>query len=312
MSIETEKQLRAIIPPHSPLLDKRVLASLDAHCENYLSHSRCALLALANHPQPFYALNAKQWTFTSATSMELNDVTIEALSSKQAASLFFWIPGVDHGLRINGWLEQNRITIEQVYLHCGRAAMRAQWWQPTHPQPIIDDDASWVAHARYGFLFSQDEQGLSQLSPRGEPNGGFLLHQGCLWIPERPGNKYAISLRNVLKNPQLTVALLIPGLYRLRWWHGTASIDDGDVWSACAVDGKTPKLGLRLNIHTSGSAPLPALQSLWKNANANANTDTLTPFSKALSEHMSGKGLMGKLTHGVVNHIIEKDKRQLY
>jgi predicted pyridoxine 5'-phosphate oxidase superfamily flavin-nucleotide-binding protein len=308
-SINNEKMLRAIIPPHSPLLDKRVLSAIDGHCENYLAHSRCAMLALANQPTPFYALCEQQWQLIDPQQMQIQGITTDHSNKPQAASVFFWIPGVDHGLRLNGWLKRNVLQIEQVYLHCGRAAMRAQWWLPQAASS--DTPEAWVAHARYGFLLTQDDTGLSQLSPRGEPKGGFLLRDDALWIPERPGNKYAISLRNVLKQPQLTVALMQPGQCELRWWQGSASIESGAVWHALQIDGRVPKLGLRLSIEASGATQLPELKTLWQSTDTSVS-DSLTPFSKALSEHMSGKGVIGKLTHGVVNHIIERDKRQLY
>lgn len=310
MQILDETTLRQHVPAHSPRLDKRLLTALDQHCYNYLDHSSHALISQPEHPeQPFQIIHKQQWYSPNPRQLQLPSLT----SQTGPVSLFFWIPAVDHGLRINGWQQpsQRCIDIAQVYLHCGRAAMRADWWQTDDVDVSMLCDQQWIEQARYGFIASQDENGLSQLSPRGEVAGGFRLQGQELWWPERPGNRVAVSMRNALKQPKITLALLHPGQAQLRWWQGSVRLTAGDEWQSFAVDGKTPTLGWRLAVKRQGKTDCQHLPDLLKLA-ANAHHPKLTPFAKALSEHMSGQGIMGKITHGVVKHVVEKDKRQLY
>jgi predicted pyridoxine 5'-phosphate oxidase superfamily flavin-nucleotide-binding protein len=62
------------------------------------------------------------------------------------------------------------------------------------------------------FISTCDDQGFSDVSPRGDA-GGFVhvLDEKKLVIPERPGNKRIDSMRNILKNPRVGLIFLIPG-----------------------------------------------------------------------------------------------------
>ncbi len=51
------------------------------------------------------------------------------------------------------------------------------------------------------------------LSPRGDPAGFVrILDDHTLLIPERPGNKLADTLCNLLANPQIGLLFVVPGV----------------------------------------------------------------------------------------------------
>ena len=76
-----------------------------------------------------------------------------------------------------------------------------------------------------------------------------ILDERTLLMPERPGNRLADSLRNVLGNPHVGLLFLVPGVTDTLRVNGRATIvDDPELLAPCAVEGKTPKLGLLIEV----------------------------------------------------------------
>jgi PPOX class probable FMN-dependent enzyme len=89
------------------------------------------------------------------------------------------------------------------------------------------------------------------VSPRGDPPGFVrILDERTLLIPERPGNRIADSLTNLLHDPRIGLLFLIPGIGDTFRVNGVARIvDDPELLDPCAVEGKVPRLGLLISIH---------------------------------------------------------------
>lgn len=317
--IKTEAQLRRLIPDYPKLLDKRIQPALDKLAEEFIQLSRLAVLYvhhLDDKNQPsFVLLNPEQWQITSPKTIEV-DIT-KAQTAK--VSLLFLIPGVEHLLRINGHLHAEPprpLTIEQVYFHCGRAAMRSELWHAVTQTPdTFQQFAEFIPHARYALLATANDEGVPLLSPRGEPEGLFqLLNENTLLIPERPGNKIAASLRNILSQPEVKLLMLIPGSAQVLEIHGTARLSTHPDWlNKTNADQKPARLALIIDINkcylsTSTSLANP---SLWA-PEQQINPSRITPFSKALSSHINGTGIVGKMTYLVVDQVVKKDARNLY
>jgi PPOX class probable FMN-dependent enzyme len=84
------------------------------------------------------------------------------------------------------------------------------------------------------------------ISPRGDP-GGFvrILDERTLLIPDRPGNKLADTLTNLLLDPRIALLFLIPGIGDTFRVNGTARIvEDPELLAESAVDGKVPAIGI--------------------------------------------------------------------
>jgi hypothetical protein len=88
------------------------------------------------------------------------------------------------------------------------------------------------------------------VSPRGDPAGFVrILDERTLLIPDRPGNRIADTLTNILADPRIALLFLIPGVGDTFRVNGTATIvDDAELLAESAVDGKLPKLGLLVQI----------------------------------------------------------------
>jgi PPOX class probable FMN-dependent enzyme len=99
-------------------------------------------------------------------------------------------------------------------------------------------------------LATSAPDGTCDVTPRGDPPGFVqVLDDRTLLLPERPGNRLADSLRNVLGNPHVGLLFVVPGVTDTLRVNGRASIvDDPELLAPCAVEGKVPKLGLLVEV----------------------------------------------------------------
>lgn len=97
---------------------------------------------------------------------------------------------------------------------------------------------------------TSDAEGRCDLSPRGDPAGFVrILDDRTLLLPERPGNRIADTLRNLLQNPQIGLLFIVPGWTDTFRVNGRAVLTtDAALLAPCAVEGKLPKLGLLVDI----------------------------------------------------------------
>ncbi len=97
---------------------------------------------------------------------------------------------------------------------------------------------------------TSDADGRCDVSPRGDPAGFVrILDDRTLLLPERPGNRIADTLRNLLANPQVGLIFIVPGVTDTFRVNGRAVITtDAALLAPCALEGRTPKLGLLIDI----------------------------------------------------------------
>jgi PPOX class probable FMN-dependent enzyme len=105
------------------------------------------------------------------------------------------------------------------------------------------------------------------VSPRGDPAGFVrIVDESTLLIPDRPGNKIADTLTNLLHDPRIGLLFLIPGIGDSFRVNGTAVIvDDEDLLADSEVDGKVPKLGILITVDEAYTQCSKALirSDLW-------------------------------------------------
>jgi uncharacterized protein len=105
------------------------------------------------------------------------------------------------------------------------------------------------------------------VSPRGDPPGFIrILDERTLLVPERPGNRIADSLTNLLADPRIAMLFLIPGIGDTFRVNGEAQIiDDPELLAPSAIEGKVPKLGLLVAIREAYTQCPKALirSDLW-------------------------------------------------
>jgi uncharacterized protein len=105
------------------------------------------------------------------------------------------------------------------------------------------------------------------VSPRGDPPGFVrILGERELLIPERPGNRIADTLTNLLADPSIGLIFLIPGVGDSFRVNGRGAItDDRELLAPSAVEGSVPKLGILVSVDEAYTQCSKALirSDLW-------------------------------------------------
>jgi PPOX class probable FMN-dependent enzyme len=108
----------------------------------------------------------------------------------------------------------------------------------------------FIERSPFICIATSDLSGNCDLSPRGDPAGFVrILDERTLLIPERPGNRIADSLRNVLANAHIGVLFIVPGVTDTFRVNGRATIiTDAELLAPSTVEGKAPLLGILVDI----------------------------------------------------------------
>lgn len=109
---------------------------------------------------------------------------------------------------------------------------------------------AFIERAPFVLLATAGADGGCDVSPRGDPAGFVrILDDKTLLVPERPGNRLADSLQNILANPHVGLLFVIPGVGDTFRVNGRATLTtDRTLLEPCAVEGKTPRLGILVDI----------------------------------------------------------------
>ena len=129
----------------------------------------------------------------------------------------------------------------------------------------------FIERSPFVCVATSGRDGGVDVSPRGDPPGFVrALDDRTLLLPERPGNRLADTLINLLSDPRIALLFLIPGVGDTFRVNGTAVItDDRDLLEASAVDGKAPRLGILISVREAYTQCAKALMrsDLWNPGN---------------------------------------------
>lgn len=160
MRVKTVEELSHLYGPASKRALQKQLSSLEVHSIKFLALSPFAVLASydkngevdssprGGEPGFVKVVNNRQIAIPDARGNNRLDTLINIVETGRVACIFL-IPGVDETLRINGrahlsvdpaelelYADQKnppksiiKIDIEDVYLHCAKAIMRAKLWE---------------------------------------------------------------------------------------------------------------------------------------------------------------------------------------
>ena len=132
---------------------------------------------------------------------------------------------------------------------------------------LNDLTRQFIERSPFMCLATASPDGGLDASPRGDPAGFVrILDERTLLIPDRPGNRIADTLTNLLADPRIALLFLIPGVGDTFRVNGRAAIvDDPELLADCAVDGKVPRLGILVSIEQAYTQCPKALirSDLW-------------------------------------------------
>jgi uncharacterized protein len=109
---------------------------------------------------------------------------------------------------------------------------------------------AFIARSPFAVLSTSNTRGGCDASPKGD-RPGFVLVQDehTIVIPDRPGNRRADSLLNILDNPHVGLLFLIPGMGETLRVNGSATLVlEPELLDQLAVDGKRPQLAIVVKI----------------------------------------------------------------
>lgn len=107
---------------------------------------------------------------------------------------------------------------------------------------ISDHYRAFIEQSPFMVLASVAEEGLD-CSPRGDPAGFVrVVDEKTVMIPDRRGNNRIDTLRNLVRDPRVSLLFLVPGVGETLRINGRAAISvDPDLCASFDMNGKTPR-----------------------------------------------------------------------
>jgi uncharacterized protein len=148
-----------------------------------------------------------------------------------------------------------------------------------------------IEAAPFCVLATNGPEGLD-CSPRGDPPGFIrVVDAHTLLIPDRRGNNRIDSLRNLVRDPRISLLFLIPGVGETMRVNGRAKIStEPQLAGSFAINGKTPKCVLVVTVERAYFQCTKAIirAKLWEEA-SKVDRKTLPTPGAILAELTDGK-----------------------
>jgi uncharacterized protein len=136
--------------------------------------------------------------------------------------------------------------LEEIY---GKPHERSLWKEIDHLNP---DYQVFVNASPFVVFASSGPEGMD-CSPKGDVPGFVqILDERTLAIPDRPGNNRIDTLRNILRDPRISLLFIVPGIGETLRVNGRAEISaDPAVLEKFAIDGKLPRTVIIVKIEAA-------------------------------------------------------------
>ena len=153
---------------------------------------------------------------------------------------------------------------------------------------IDEHSRCFIGHSPFILVASAETAGCLDISPRGDPAGFVkVLDDRTLAIPDRLGNRRLDTFRNVLRNENIGLIFLVPGItYTLRISGKAIIVRDLELREMMAIKGKLPDHVLVVSVdYVLSHCPKCMVRSgLWQ-PEAWPNTTDLPTFAETLIAH---------------------------
>jgi uncharacterized protein len=116
---------------------------------------------------------------------------------------------------------------------------------------LNDDYRAFVEASPLVILASVGDEGLD-CSPKGDrPGFVAVVDRHRLAVPDRPGNNRIDNLRNILRDPRVSLLFIVPGVGETLRVNGRATIsNEPALLGRFAVDGKLPRTVILVTIES--------------------------------------------------------------
>jgi uncharacterized protein len=147
---------------------------------------------------------------------------------------------------------------------------------------------SFIEKSPFITIATSDTSGNFDVSPKGDPAGFVkILNDKMLAIPDRPGNRKADTLSNIIQNPNIGLIFLIPGIKETLRVNGEAKIvTDQSVLEQLSCQGKQPSIAIIVTVKEAfmHCAKCIIRSNLWMSTDATKER-SLPSLAKALVDH---------------------------
>lgn len=312
--IDSIAGLEAILGKTPPAVNLKVIDHVDESAMRWLAASPLMFAGFGDTRSIAVTLAGGAPGFASAEPAMLS-IPLAALDDPGLAvpnasfGSLFLVPGIGETLRINGRVASvedgnARIAVAECYVHCAKALIRSGFWPADPLDAAPATPGEFAAGARFMALATIDAAGAADLSPKGDPAGTMAHVAGDqLWFADRPGNRRADSFRNIIAQPRIAAALLIPGTAQVAILRGTAMLtDDETARASFEVQGKVPLLATRVDDVEIELRASPALAraALWPAAAAPADIKPAKMFADHVKLNKD-KGLGARIAGAFVS-----------
>lgn len=147
---------------------------------------------------------------------------------------------------------------------------------------------SFIEKSPFITIATSDLKGNFDVSPKGDPAGFVkILSDKVLAIPDRPGNRKADTLSNIIQNPNIGLIFLIPGIKETLRVNGSAKIvTDEKVLALLSCQGKQPSFAIIVNVKEAfmHCAKCIIRSNLWMNVD-DTQERSVPSLAKTLVDH---------------------------
>lgn len=160
---------------------------------------------------------------------------------------------------------------------------------------ISDDYRQFIDKSPFVVVATVGSEGLD-CSPRGDPAGFCrVVDRKTVLIPDRRGNNRIDSLRNIVRDPRISLLFVIPGIGNTLRINGHAEIrDDEDLLHSFAMGDKLPRTVLKITAdRVYFQCPKAFIRSRLWDPNAHVPRSEL-PSSGEILERLSKGAIDGK------------------
>jgi len=176
----------------------------------------------------------------------------------------------------------------------------------------IDDHCrSFIEQSPFITIATSDLEGNFDVSPKGDPAGFVkILNDKTLAIPDRPGNRKADSLRNIIHNPNIGMLFMIPGVRETLRVNGSAKVvTDAHILEQLSCQGKQPDFAIIVDVQEAfmHCAKCMIRSKLWESTDDNKEA-VVPSLGKMLVDHAK-LDMDYKVLDGLIE---ENEKAELY
>lgn len=186
--------------------------------------------------------------------------------------------------------------IRPEYLIKDVPEFRERYGDTTHL--IYDKSARFLSEPMQDFVrlspfcvvSSQDLDGHTDISPRGDPAGFVeIVSPKYILIPDRPGNQRFDTFRNILTYPPVSILFMIPGVFDTLRVNGRGfATRDPELLARCAIKDRVPPVGLLVEIEEAYGHCSKAIRrsGLWDDE-TQIDRKTAPSLGDMMSDHLN-------------------------